>query len=168
MTAPRILVREDTKTRHKGAEPAPELGWYLLGGLGLVFALVGGLDILLAWYPPDLGSSEWKFGTVTATLNSFPLVSLGLILLTVSGLARGRTLVSRTMLVVLALVVVVIIGCAALYLPQVGNALGSATDPTIKMGLKRAVTKTSIQLVMYPVLLGWITVMAWKRLRSSA
>jgi hypothetical protein len=168
VTAPRILVREDAKTRQKGADPAPELGWYLLGGLGLVFAMVGGLDILLAWYPPDFGSAEWKFGTVTATLNSFPLLSLGLILLTVSGLARGRTWVVRTMLVVLALVVVVIIGCAALYLPQIGTAMGSASDPTVKMGLKRAITKTSVQLVLYPVLLGWIAVLALKRFRSTA
>lgn len=168
MTAPRILVREDAKTRHKGGEPAPELGWYLLGGLGLVFALVGGLDILLAWYPPDFGSSEWKFGTVTATLNSFPVLTLGLILLTVAGLARGRIGVIRLMLLVLALVVVLVIICAALYLPQVGNAMAAVTDPTVKMGLRRAITKTSVQLVLYPSLLGWIALMALKRLRSSA
>lgn len=168
MTAPRILVREETKTRQKGAEPAPELGWYLLGGLGLVFALVGGLDILLAWYPPDFGSAEWKFGTVTATLNSFPLLSLGLILLTVAGLARGRPGIVRTMLVVLALVVVLIIGCAALYLPQIGNAMALVTDPTVKMGLRRAITKTSVQLILYTILFGWIGLLALKRLRSSA
>lgn len=167
MTAPRILVREDVKTRQKGAEPAPELGWYLLGGLGLVFALVGGLDILLAWYPPDLGSSEWKFGTVTATLNSFPLLSLGLILLTVAGLARGRTWIVRAMVLVLVLMVVVVIACAALYLPQVGNAMAAVTDPTVKLGLKRAVTKTSVQLVVYALLLSWTAVMALKRMRSS-
>ena len=169
MTAPRILVREETsKTRSRGAEPAPELGWYLLGGLGLVFALVGGLDILLAWYPPDLGNSEWKFGTVTATLNSFPILSLGLILLTVGGLARGRVGLTRTMGIVLALVVVAVIACAALYLPQIGNAMAAVTDPIVKSGLKRAITKTSFQLIAYVVLLGWIALMALKRSRSSA
>ena len=169
MTAPRILVREEkSKTRQKGAEPAPELGWYLLGGLGLVFALVGGLDLLLAWYPPDFGSAEWKFGTVTATLNSFPILSLGLILLTVGAMARGRVGLTRTMGIVLALVAVVVIVCAALYLPQVGTAMAAATDPIVKGGLKRAIIKTSFQLIAYVVLLGWIALVALKRSRSSA
>jgi hypothetical protein len=60
----------------------------------------------------------------------------------------------------------VVIACAALYLPQVGNALGSVNDPTVKMGLKRAITKTSVQLVLYPVVLGWIALMALRRMRS--
>jgi hypothetical protein len=72
------------------------------------------------------------------------------------------------MLVILALVVVVVIGCAALYLPQISNAMAAVTDPTVKMGLKRAITKTSLQLVLYPVLLGWIAFIALKRVRSSA
>ena len=166
MTAPRILVREDGKTRQKGSEPAPELGWYLLGGLGVVFMLAAGIDLLLAWYPTNFGMSEWKFGTVTATLSGFPLFALGIILLTASGMARGRTWVIRAMVVMLVVVVVALVGCAILYLPQVGNALASVTDPTIKMGLKRGITKTVVQLALYPLVLSWIAVLAVRRLRS--
>ena len=165
MTAPRILVRED-KTRQKGSVPAPELGWYLLGGLGLVFVLAAGIDILLAWYPTNFGMAEWKFGTVTATLNGFPLFALGIILLTASGMARGRTWVIRAMVITLIVIVVALVGCAILYLPQVGNALASVTDPTIKMGLKRGITKTVVQLALYPLVLSWIAVLAVRRLRS--
>lgn len=167
MTAPRILVREDENRARRGSEPAPELGWYLLGGLGLVFAVVGGLDILLAWFPTNFGNSEWKFGTVTTTLGSFPLFSMGLIFLTVSGVGRGRRWLIGTMAGVLALVVLLIVWWAVLYLPEVSSGLASVTDPTIKMGLRRAVMKTRTQLVMYPVILGWIAVIAWKRWRSS-
>ena len=169
MTAPRILVREESKSRQKGGgvEPAPELGWYLLGGLGLVFALVGGIDILLAWYPANFGDMEWKFGTVTTTLNSFPLLSMGLILLTVSGLARGRRWVIGTMVAILALMVVLVIFCAAIYVPQISNAMGAVTDPTIKMGLKRAVTKTSVQMVLYPAIFVWIALRALKQFRTT-
>jgi hypothetical protein len=168
VTAPRILVREESKSRQKGgAEPAPELGWYLLGGLGLVFALVGGMDILLAWYPTNFGDMEWKVGTVTTTLNSFPLLSMGLILLTVSGLARGRRWLVGAMAVVLALVVLLVIFCAALYVPQISNAMAAVQDPTIKMGLKRAVLKTIVQIVLYPAILSWIAIRALKQFRTT-
>ena len=167
MTAPRILVREDAKSRQKGAEPAPELGWYLLGGLGLVFALASGMDILLAWYPTNFGLAEWKFGTVAATLNGFPLFALGIILLTASAMARGRVRLTRVMAVILVVIIVWLIACAALYLPEVGTALASVTEPTVKGGLKRAITKTIAQLILYPLVLGWIAVLALRRLRST-
>lgn len=168
MTAPRILVREDAKNRARaGADPAPEVGWYLLGGLGLVFALVGGLDILLAWYPSNFGSAEWKFATVTTTLMSFPLFSLGLVLLTGAAMGRGRRSLMRVMAIVLVVVVVVVLGCAMLYLPQISTALASVKDPTIKIGVERAVLKTTVQLVMYPVVLAWIAWLAWKQYRSA-
>ena len=166
MTSPRILVRDEAKARQKGAEPAPELGWYLLGGLGLVFVLAAGTDILLAWYPPNFGMAEWKFGTVSATLNGFPLFALGIILLTASGLARGRIWIARVMAGLLILTVVVLIGCAVLYLPEVGTALSSVTEPAIKMGLKRAITKTIAQLILYPIVLSWIALLTLRRLRS--
>ena len=167
MTAPRVLVREDANRVRGGSEPAPELGWYLLGGLGLAFAVVGGLDILLAWFPTNFGNSEWKFGTVTTTLASFPLFSMGLILLTVSGVGRGRRWLIGTMVGILALVVLLIVWWAVLYLPEVSSGLASVTDPATKMGLRRAVMKTRTQLVIYPVILGWIAVIAWKRWRST-
>ena len=167
MTAPRILVREDAKTRQKGAEPAPDLGWYLLGGLGLVFVLAAGVDLLLAWYPPNFELAEWKFGTVTATLNGLPLFALGIILLTASALARGRVWLIRAMAVFLLVMVVVLIGCAALYLPEVSTALASVTEPTVKAGLKRGITKTVAQLILYPLVLGWIALLALRRLRRT-
>ena len=167
MTAPRILVREDAKTRQKGAEPAPELGWYLLGGLGLVFVLAAGVDILLAWYPTNFGVAEWKFGTVTATLTGFPLFALGIILVTASAMARGRVGLIRAMAVILVLIVVALIACAVLYVPEVSTAMASVTEPTLKMGLKRGITKTIVQLILYPLVLGSIAILALRRLRST-
>ena len=70
----------------------------------MVFALVGGLDILLAWYPSSFGSPDWKFATVTTTLMYFPLFSLGLVLLTGSAMGRGRKWLMRTMAIVLLVV----------------------------------------------------------------
>lgn len=168
VTSSRILVREDAKNRARGpgAEPAPELGWYLLGGLGLVFAVVGGLDLLLAWYPASFGTSEWKFSTVTTTLGSFPLFALGLVLLTGSAMGRGRKGLMRTMAIVLLVIVVLLLGCAALYLPQISVSL-AAVNPTAKVGLQRAILKTIVQLVMYAGVLFWIAWLSWKQYRST-
>jgi len=137
-----------------------------LGGLGLVFAVVGGLDLLLAWYPTSFGSAEWKFATVTTTMMSFPLFSLGLVLLAGSAMGRGKRGLNRTMAIVLLLVVVLVLGCAILYLPQISTALASVKDPTVKIGVQRAILKTIIQLVMYPVVLLWIAWLSWKQYRT--
>ena len=63
MTAPRILVREDAKNRARsGADPAPELGWYLLGGLG-----GNVLSFLMSPGPaPSVGASTAIFGLIAA------------------------------------------------------------------------------------------------------
>jgi hypothetical protein len=140
----------------------------LLGGLGLVFTLVGGMDILLAWYPASFGNSEWKFGTVTTTLASFPLLAMGMVLLTGSAMGRGRKWLMKTMAIVLLVIVVALLGCAAIYLPQVSSALASVRDPTVKMGVQRAVLKTVAQLVMYPVVLGWVGWISWRHFRSTS
>ena len=133
----------------------------------MVFVLASAVDIVLAWYPTNFGLAEWKFGTVAATLNGFPLFALGLILLTTSAMARGRVRLTRIMAVTLVVVVVGLIGCAALYLPEVSTALTSVTEPTVKAGLKRAITKTTVQLILYPLVLGWIAVQALRRLRKT-
>jgi hypothetical protein len=124
------------------------------------------MDILLAWWPPSFGNSEWKFGTVTTTLASFPLLAMGLVLLAASGMGRGKKWLLRTMTIILVLIVLALVGCAAIYLPQVSPALAGVKDPTIKMGVQRAVLKTVAQLLMYPLVLGWIAWISWRHYRS--
>jgi hypothetical protein len=167
VTSQKILVREDAKARARGFVPVPDLGWYLLGGLGLVFAVVGGLDILLAWYPTNFGDIEWKFATVTATLSSFPLLSMGIVLLVGSALARGRRLFVLLMVAVLAVLILIVIGCGLLYLPQISAALNSVTDPINKLGLRRSILKTCVQLALYPLVFIWIAIKAFKQWRST-
>ena len=58
--------------------PPTDLGWRLLGWVGLVFLVIGLLDLGLGWYPPRFGSAEWEFGTITRTLDSLPISVLGL------------------------------------------------------------------------------------------
>ncbi len=134
---PRILLRPTKKHGPRPLEQSPDFGWYLLGWVGLVFALVGGFDLLLTWYPLNFGNPNWEFGTVSATLDGLPVTTLGLALLLGAAVARGKRWLVRTMSVVFVALALVIVLAAMLYATDVPIALQSMTDPLIALGLKK-------------------------------
>ncbi len=138
-----------------------------MGWVGIVFALVGGFDLLLTWYPLDFGNRDWEFGTVTAMLDGLPVTTLGLALLLGAAVARGRRWLVRTMAVVFVALAVVIVLAAMLYATDVPIALQSMTDPLIALGLKKAIAKTTVQALLYPVAFVWIAVKAWRHSAKS-
>jgi hypothetical protein len=167
MNAPKILVREDEEAKKRRLIPTPDLGWYLLGAVGLVFAIVGGIDIALVWYPSNLGNPEFEFGSVAASFNNLPLVSLGLTMWMAGGVARGQKWVVRaaaTALIVLALLIVI---GAVLFLTNVPMALKAKMEPIIMTGLKKGISKTLIQSAAYPVVLFYVAVKAWRHSLAS-
>lgn len=160
MSAPKVLVQEAAAKPRLA--PAPDFGWYLIGWIGLVFAVVGGMDLLLTWYPLNLGNTEWEFGTVTAALDGLPAFTLGIALLMGSGAARGDRLLMRVMAIVFALLALLILAAAVLYVTDLPIALKAVTQPVIRTGLKKAITKTVGQAVVYPLAYLWIARMAWR------
>jgi hypothetical protein len=160
MTEPRVVVgRSD---RHKWA-PAPESAWRLAGGLGVLFAIVGGVDLTLTWIPLGFGNAEWEFGTVTSMMDGLPVPTLGLVALAGAGRLRGSRLLARSVAVALALLALWIVGAALLYATTVPLALRAVTDPVIRTGLEKAVIKTAVQCTAYPIGLVWLAVAAWRR-----
>lgn len=160
MSAPKVLVQEaPAKPR---LSPAPDFGWYLIGWIGVVFAAVGGMDLLLAWYPLNLGNSEWEFGTVSAALDGLPVLTLGLALLMGSGAARGERWLMRTTALIFVVLAVLILAAALLYASDLPIALKAVTQPVVRTGLKKAITKTAGQAVLYPLAYLWIARMAWR------
>jgi hypothetical protein len=163
----KVLIPEKEKPERPPLEQSPDFGWYLLGWVGLVFALVGGTDLLLTWYPLNVGNPEWEFGTVSATLDGLPVPALGFALLLGAGVAGGKRWLVRTMAVVLVLLAAVIVLAAVLYATNVPIALQSVTDPLIRTGLKKAIAKTTTQAVLYPIAFVWIAVKAWRHSGKS-
>jgi hypothetical protein len=159
--AAQVLLPKDDKERAP-LEQAPDFGWYLLGWIGLVFALVGGFDLALIWYPMGFGNPDWEFGTVSATLDGLPVVTLGMALLLGVGAARGQRWLVRVMAVVFVAAAVAIVLAAILYATNVPLAIQSMTDPVIALGLKKAIAKTTVQAVLYPVGFVWIAVITWR------
>jgi hypothetical protein len=164
MSDQRVLLGDEPLQRPPLQE-APDFGWYLIGWIGLVFAIIGGFDLLLTWYPPNLASPEWEFGTVSAMLDGLPVPTLGFVLLLGAGVARGQRWLVRTMATVLLVSAVLIVAAAFLYATTVPMALQSVPDPMILTGLKKAIAKTSVQAVVYPFAFIFIAVKAWSHSR---
>jgi hypothetical protein len=161
MSTPKVLVQQEAAPRAR-LDAAPDFGWTLFGWLGVVFTAVGGVDLLLTWYPLHFGNAEWEFGTVSATLDGLPVLSMGLVMLAGTGAARGQRWLLRLMSVVLVVVALVIIGAALLYVTNVPIALKAVTEPAIRTGLKKAIAKASAQSLLYPVAYLWIGWQAWR------
>jgi hypothetical protein len=166
MNDKRVLLGDEPLQRPPLQE-APDFGWYLIGWIGLVFAIVGGFDLLLIWYPLNLASPEWEFGTVSAMLDGLPVPTLGFVLLLGAGVARGQRWLVRTMAIVLIVFALVIVAAAFLYATVVPMALQSIPDPAILTGLKKAIAKSSVQAVVYPFAYIWIAVKAWVHSRAE-
>lgn len=166
MTASRILVKSDDKNR-AGLDPSPDTGWYLLGGIGLVFAVVAAADLVLAWYPLRFGDAEWEFGTVTTVFSGLPLMTMGLGLSFGAAVARGNILRLKMLSVVLGLIGVLLLGALVLYLTTVPTALATKMDPLIKTGLSKAILKTSLEGVLYPLCYLWVATLGWKHAQKA-
>ncbi|MEO8636489.1 MAG: hypothetical protein ABI587_14535 [Gemmatimonadales bacterium] len=166
MTASRILIKTDQKNRVP-LDPAPDTGWYLLGGIGLVFAIVSFADLALAFYPFAFGDAEWEFGTVTTVLDGLPLFTIGLGLGLGSMVARGRLAGVRILSVVFGLIGVMLVLLTVRYAGHISQALGAVTEPAIKVGLRKAIITTLAQGTLYPIGFFWIGTLGWRHAKRG-
>ena len=132
--------------------------WGVLGGLGLAFALMSLVDIALTFIPFNPGAADWEFGTATAVMNNLPLAVVGLGLVAVAGIGRRSAGQIRAARFVSGLLAVLVLLLALMFARNLGEALGSVTDPLLKEGLKESVVRTSVQLITYFAALVWIVI----------
>ena len=119
----------------------PEAAWRAVGWFGLLLTAMGAGDILLAWYPPALGVTEWEFATIASSVAGLPLVTIGLAALLGSTLARGRrgqALAVGWILVLAAVLVIAALGLFALGIPLALRTV----SPNALLGIQRAIVKT--------------------------
>jgi len=161
MSAPHVLYKASsepesrvTPSAHKPAPPtSAPLAWEIIGWVGLAFLIIGGMDLLLGWFPTRFGSPEWEFGTVTRTLDNLPIVAMGLMLLLSSVAARGIDWALRAGALVAAILGVLVLVALVLYALDVPLAFRVVKDPLARSGLKRAVLKAAVQGTLYPAVL---------------
>jgi hypothetical protein len=144
----------------------PDAAWRLVAVVAASFLVVGGTDVFLTWYPLRFGSAEWEFGTVTASLNGLPVPILGLAFLLASSVAVGWRLVGRGAALACAVGGVLIVLAGVMYATDVPMALRSVSQPVAHQALMKAITKTTVQLLAYPVGLCWLAVLGWRYTRA--
>jgi uncharacterized SAM-binding protein YcdF (DUF218 family) len=123
--------------------PPPPFGaraWRTVTALGVVLTAAGLTDIALAFYPPNLGSAPWRFTTLVSVMNGLPVLSLGLLVVLMAGLALGsRTVVQAAtglnVLLLIGLVVAVVV-----ILTSVGATVADVPE-AVQMGIRKAMFK---------------------------
>lgn len=134
--------------------------WAALGWVGAVFLIVGGADFALTWLPPNFGSREWQFATVTQSFNGLPILVLGIGLLIGGAMQTDRRWWAHLAAVgAVAMFVWVSVG-VVLWGMNVSLAMASV-PPELVIGVQKAIAKTLIQSVVYAAILAYLAVRAF-------
>jgi hypothetical protein len=131
---------------------------------GAVLSLIGLADVGLLWVPLNFESTDWQFGTFSGTFDALPLATIGLVVLTVGSIVARRRLLLVPLAIIFFAMAIFLISLLALHILNV-LSVWTSVEPSLKTMLGRAVLKTSVQGVAYPLLFGWL---GWKAVRSAA
>jgi hypothetical protein len=137
-TEPKVITSAPIPPRQ--LNPDTQKAWQWAGRFALLLTLAALSDWIIAWIPFNLGNLEWEFGTITATLASLPLVTIGLAGMLSAALARGRTAQVIAIACVLILFGVLIGAALAIFMLDVPVALQSVQG-VAHLGIQKATAK---------------------------
>lgn len=163
-----VLVRDAAASSggRGTARPEATTAWVVVAVVGIALAIIGWVDILLAWYPPQFGTVEWEFGTISTTIDSLPLATMGLSAFAVAAIARGSPRHARTAGMVCWLIAAGLLGALALYLLDVPVAWKGVKE-VLRPVLGKAILRTSLMTLSYTALYGWLGWFTWRRWRAD-
>lgn len=161
-----LILKQDTKATRarfeEGERAARTSAWQILGLLGLLFSLVGGVDLALAVWPVAFRDPTWEFGTAVTLLNGLPVVALGLGLGLTSAVCLRKAGLSRVVAAVFGGLCVVVLLAGFLLLTTAPIALRGASDPVVFLGIRKAIAKGGALTVIYASVFGWLAFQGWK------
>jgi hypothetical protein len=94
-------------------------------------------------------------------LNFLPLPVLGLLLMLAGGVARGIRWIPKFVVGVLVVLTVLLLVGAVFWAFSAVQGLSAVKDPLVQRGLKKAIAKTTLQAVVYPLAFLYVSVKAW-------
>jgi hypothetical protein len=148
---------------------SPKIAADVLGVLGAAMGLLGGCDLILVFVPASWGNPEWEFGTLVAVMDSLPIIVLGLALVVHALAVREKLSVARVVgWLAMGLAVGFLVGGVWVLARTLGPALASPTDPLIRLGVKKAIAKVVVQVVVAPIAMGLVGWMAVKKSTNAA
>ena len=168
-TPQRRIVAEAQPQSTRSGFLDPAAGWSVIGLAGLLFFVVGTVDIAILWYPLNFGNVTWEFGTVVPTLNGLPGTTIGLSLMAAAAVARGQAGRAKTLAAVLLVEALIVVSLGLLFATDAPVALRGVPAGSLELfGLKRAVVKAAVQIVVYPIVLTWMAILIWRRAGKAA
>jgi hypothetical protein len=117
--------------------------WRFVAWFGLILAIAGVGDWLIAWWPLRFGSAEWEFGTIVATFSGLPLVTMGFAGMLASAVARGIRWQILVVAWLMLLVAIFILSASIIFFLDVPVALRAVTG-IARLGILKATAKTTL------------------------
>jgi uncharacterized membrane protein len=170
MSEPRVVVRKEEKRGRRPIRPwDDEIAYRVVGWLGLLFVLVALGDVALAFYPLGFGSPEWEVGTVAATVQGFPLLTLGLVGIWAAGGQRADRRLLAGVGVAFVLAAITLLLMLTLMMTDVPIAWrGTQQDPLARTGILKLIVKTLYLGMLFTVAYGIAGWLALKQARGGS
>lgn len=167
-SAPGVMI---PTAGHKGAPVTTvEKGsvvWGVAQALALGLILVGGADLALLWYPAQFGSPEFEFATIGRFASGMPVVTMGIGLLALVGVAGERRFAAWASFLLAALFAAVLTVLLIVFITDIPIALRVNAEPAIRTGIKKVIVKALFELGVYWVLTGYIAMRMFRVARSG-
>lgn len=157
-------------------EAVAPLGTLFLIG-GLIFTLVGWVDLALFYYPARFGQPEWEFATVAQTMDALPLPTLGLLMFALAARASDARLAWRRLVAALAILAILFLAVLTIIFvldipvamqaleraQQAAQAQGQAANPAMRAGVKRVVAKVVVYAIGYISAYTMLAIAMWRK-----
>ncbi len=130
-------------------------------GAALVFVAL--VDVAIVWTPLRLGTPGWEFATISRTFTNVPMTAIGWVLIAL-GVVRHpdrHVFWTRGVAGAFAAMALILLAMGAVYALSVPAVVREAT-PEVTDALKRALLKTSTEIVVYTTVFGLVGVMLWR------